>query len=308
MSKLLITGGAGFIGSHVARAAVAAGHEVAVLALPAEPLNRIADLADRAQILRGDLADVSSIHRLAASFAPNACIHLAWCVQPGSYQDDPQNVAMLSASLDLLEVLADVGCEYVVTAGTCAEYCPSNAPLTEQSTEGPDTLYGACKLAVRHVGGRIAALRSLGFAHARTFFLFGPGEDRRRAVPALIDSLLADEPFPASAGTQVRDYLHVADVAAALLAIVEQRANGVFNICSGRPVTMRELMSTAARLIGDEHLIQFGAQPLRSWDPPFIVGDNTRLRQLGWQPAHTLVSGLSDTIDSLRQLHPLPSL
>jgi len=301
MARILITGGAGFIGSHVARAAVSAGHEPAVIALPNEPTSRIADLAGRVRVLRADLGDVSSVHGLADSFRPETCIHLAWCVRPGKWHDDPRNVAMLSASLDLIDVLADVGCRHIVTAGSCAEYRPADAPLTEQSPEGPETLYGACKLSVRHVGGRLAALRSLGMAHARLFFVFGPGEAPPRLLPAMIRSLLAGEPFAVSSGRQVRDYLHVADAASALLTLSERRADGVVNVCSGQPATVGQIVATAARMLGGQRLVRFGAAPPRAWEPPLLVGDNSRLRQFGWQPSHTLVSGLSDTIEWWRQ-------
>lgn len=301
MTRLLITGGAGFIGSHVARAAAAVGHTVAVVALPQENVERIGDLRDRVKVLRADLEDVSSMHGLADSFKPEACIHLAWCVRPGAWHCDPQNVAMLTASLDLLEVLADVGCRHIVTAGSCAEYSPAETPLTEKSPEGPDTLYGACKLSLRHVGGRIAALRAMSLAHARIFWLYGPGEQQARAVPAIITALLAGKPFTASDGSQIRDYLHVADVASALLMLAEHHADGVFNVCSGQPVTMRHLFSTLARMAGGEDLLRFAGSQARPWGPQKVVGDNTRLRELGWNPAHTLVSGLSDALDWWRR-------
>ena len=78
--------------------------------------------------------------------------------------------------------------------------------------------------------------------------------------------------------------------------MLEKEADGIFNVCSGRPVPVRQVVATIADLIGRPDLVQFGALPCRAWEPPMICGDNARLRRLGWQPRYSLEEGLSDAI------------
>lgn len=112
----------------------------------------------------------------------------------------------------------------------------------------------------------------------------------------MIKALLNGQPFPATSGEQVRDYLHVADVASGLLTLANRNATGTYNIASGLLVTVRQLAETIGELVGRPDFIHFGAVPYRDWEPPFICGDSGRLRALGWSPGHSLREGLAQTI------------
>ena len=197
----------------------------------------------------------------------------------------------------LLQELIQIGCQQVVMVGTCAEYDTDRGFLREDGQTRPTTIYAATKLALSLVGQQMAAATGVNFAWARLFYLYGPYEDERRVVPALIRALLNGDTFPSTAGEQVRDYLHVEDVASALWTLAEKRTAGVFNISSGVPVTMRQLMTTVGNVLGCTELIRFGALPYRDWEPMFICGDNRRLRAQGWQPRYTLLDGLRQTIN-----------
>jgi nucleoside-diphosphate-sugar epimerase len=169
--------------------------------------------------------------------------------------------------------------------------------LTEESPTRPLTLYAACKLSLFEVGQQLGALVGMGFAWGRVFFPYGPGEHPRRAVPSAIDALLKETPFPATLGGQVRDYIYVSDVASALRILAEaDAALGPYNICSGIPVTMRSVFETVGESIGRPELIRFGAIPYRDWDPPFLCGDNSRLRSLGWTPTVSLTDGVARSV------------
>jgi nucleoside-diphosphate-sugar epimerase len=135
---------------------------------------------------------------------------------------------------------------------------------------------------------------------ARMFYLFGPDEDPRRMVPAVINALLERREFQATEGGQIRDYLHVDDAASALIALLRQGASGVFNVCSGEPVTVRRIMQMIGEEIGCPELIRFGAIPYRNWEPPFICGDSSRLRRLGWGPRRELRDSIHLTIEHWR--------
>lgn len=294
--RVLITGASGFIGSHVARTLVR-DHEVIALVRPGSSVRRLRDISERIVIRRGCLTDGARVTEILREHKPDACMHLAWYAEPGKYLDSFENVTALSTSFSLLDALDTVGCKHIVAVGTCAEYDTDRGFLREDSPARPTTLYAAAKLSLCLMGEQMARKRGATFAWARLFYPYGPDEDNRRAIPSLIRALHAGAEFPATAGEQVRDYIHVEDVASAFVALLNQRADGVFNISSGSPVTMRFLMSHIGELIGRSELIRFGALPYRHWEPMFICGSNERLKSLGWRPAYSLAAGLRQTYE-----------
>lgn len=302
-ARVLVTGASGFIGARVVRRLLAEGCTVAALAKPGDPLSRLQDIEGQIEVLRGELREFAKQGCASLSaFAPDCCIHLAWYAEPGRYLNAVENLSSLSGSLELIDALLACGCRELVGAGTCAEYAHQARPLIESDPVQPATLYASSKLSLALVGERLAAGGGFRFAWGRIFFLYGPGEDPRRMMPALIQSLTDGRPFAASAGTQVRDYLHVDDVAGAFVRLALDRASGIYNICSGSPITVQDLMRTVGRMLGREELIHFGKAALHSWDPPYICGDNARLRSLGWTPRYRLEQGLKDTIEYSRSV------
>jgi nucleoside-diphosphate-sugar epimerase len=294
--KVFVTGASGFIGAHVTRALLAGGHSVTALVVPGDSLWRLEEVTGKISVITGRVADKALLRRTLRDVRPAACIHLAWFAEPGRYLSAPGNIVSLTESLSLLGELIQAGCDQVIMAGTCAEYDTEKGFLRENTPARPTTLYGATKLANCLIGQQLAAAGQINFAWGRIFYPYGPQEDARRLVPAAICSLQQGQPFPATLGEQVRDYIFIEDVAAAFCVMLEKRASGVFNISSGAPVTIRHLLETIALLMGRGDQIQFGALTYRDWEPPFICGDNTHLKQLGWRPEYTLSVGLLQTI------------
>lgn len=296
--RVLVTGASGFIGSHVTRRLLQRGHEVGALVRAPERAWRLRGELAYLRMFRGDLAALGEVEAGLTQWRPDLCIHLAWYAEPGRYAQALENLDSLRASLDLLQLLGRVGCRRVVAAGTCAEYDPTIGIYPESAATAPTTLYGASKLALSLVARQLAAQGRFTVAWARIFYLYGPFEDSRRVVPRLIRALRRGEAFPATAGTEVRDYLHVDDVAAAFVALGESDQSGVFNVCSGVPLTVRELMETVGGIIGRPGLVRFGAVQ----DPPdqlsSVRGENRRLRnELEWSPRYGLRAGLEQTVD-----------
>lgn len=294
--RVFVTGGSGFIGSHVTRTLMQRDHEVALLVRSGNPMTRLQSLHGRFNPIKGTLEDTDLLEKSINQFKPEACIHLAWYAEPGKYLDSDQNIQSLASSLFLVQALIKAGCRQIVGAGTCFEYDTKFGYLHEDTPARPASLYAAAKHSCCLIASQLAAQAKISFAWGRIFYPYGPQEDQRRLVPAAIKALQQGVAFPASPGDQVRDYIHVADVATALCTLMEKQAEGVFNISTGVPVSIRQLLEALGSLMKRSDLIQLGVLPYRNWEPPFICGDNTLLRNLGWSPGYSLEAGLSETI------------
>jgi len=298
MSRVLVTGGAGFIGSHLVRSLVGRRHDVAVVVRPTTSLARLDGVVDRLHVIHGDVGRPAQILSALGGWRPDACAHLAWYAEPTTYLTSRENLTALTASVQFLTHLIDAGCSRFLITGTCAEYRMADRPLSEDCPVEPLTLYAASKLSMLLLAQQVVKDSGAGLTWARLFYLYGPHEPEQRLVPSVIRALLNEREFAASAGTQVRDYLHASDMAEALCALIEAQVEGVVNVCSGVPTTVRKLLEEIGRLLGRLELIRFGAAAKRAtWDPPYVCGDNTRLiTETPWRPRHDLTTGLEETV------------
>ncbi|MEY2448945.1 MAG: hypothetical protein QOH79_2421 [Acidimicrobiaceae bacterium] len=260
---MLVTGAAGFIGARVKALLAERGADVIAV--------------DHAWNSQEELTDLVGGQPLGA------CIHLGWYANPRDYltAEEP-NLRSLADSTALVERLAAIGCGHLVVAGSCAEYADASEPLREGSPIGPWSAYGTSKVALREMLERSWRANGLGLTWARLFNLTGPGESAARLVPTVTRALLAGTPVDLSPGQQVRDYLDVDDVASALVQLADCRYDGVVNVCSGEPVSLRRLLGALADRIGRADLLRFGAREYAEHDAMILVGDNSRLRETGW--------------------------
>lgn len=266
MKRVLLTGASGFIGRQAIDLLQAKGYDVFPVT------SQTADLLDPAQR-----------KTLIERVQPTHILHFAWIATPGVYWTSPLNERWQEATLDLLKLAKEHGVQRFVGSGTCAEY-----PLY------PETPYGKAKAAT---GEAVIAEQDLSTAWGRIFLLYGPHEHPSRLVPSVILSLLKGEIAKCTHGNQLRDILHVRDVASAFVDLLDSDVRGALDIGSGHAVTLREIVGEIARQIGRPDLVAFGAIEAPPHDPPRLVADATRLRnELGWKPRYTLETGLADAI------------
>jgi nucleoside-diphosphate-sugar epimerase len=292
MTSVLVTGASGFIGRHALQQLHARGFEI-------HAVHAHGDMEGQPGVVwhRADLLEPGVSARLMAEVRPERMLHLAWCAKPGVYWTSPENLEWLRATLDLLEAFHAHGGKHAVLVGSCAEYDWSHGYCREATTPlVPATLYGRCKNLTRELADLFSQVHGLPIAWARIFNAYGPYEAPGRLVPAVITALLKGQPARCSHGGQLRDFIHGADVASALATMLEQCAEGAFNIGSGAPASVRTVVEHLAARLNAMHLPQFGAIAVAADDPPLLLADNQRLLALGWRPQFDLQHGLDDAL------------
>lgn len=289
MKRVVVTGATGFVGRHCLAPLEARGFEVHAVA--AEP-------SSHAHAHVCDLLDPDATARLLAELRPSHLLHLAWYATPGSYWTAQDNLRWVGATLALATAFRASGGTRFVGVGSCAEYDWSSGRCDEATTAlAPHTLYGTAKHATHEVLASWGARHGVEVAWGRLFFLYGPHEHPDRLVASVIRACLERREARCTAGTQRRDFQHVADAGGAIAALVDSDVTGAVNIASGETVAVRDVVLAIAERTQAHDLIRLGALPMPSGEPAELVASVARLRsEVGWTDRYDLARGLDDTI------------
>jgi nucleoside-diphosphate-sugar epimerase len=299
VTRALVTGATGFVGRNALRPLAERGFEVHAVTSRRPP----AELERLAVWHHADLLHTAAAEAVIDAARPTHLLHLAWYAEHGEFWSSLENVRWVEASLLLLRRFAASGGRRAVMAGTCAEYDWSCSPLSEaHSPLVPATLYGAAKHGLHVVAEALAARAGFELGWGRIFFVYGPGEDPRRLVASVARALARGERAPSSHGRQLRDFLHVEDLADAFAALVAADVTGAVNVAAGTSVSIREVVELLGELSGRPDLVELGALPARPGDPDELSADVRRLRdEVGWMPRRSLEDGLRETLEWWRE-------
>jgi UDP-glucose 4-epimerase len=305
--RILVTGGAGFIGSHVVDAYVAAGHEVAVVDNFSTGIE--ANLNPSAEVHRLDLRDQPEIDKVVAAFHPEIVNHHAAQSEVPKSVADPTYDAQVNiiGGLNLLKACVDHNVKKMIfiSSGGALYGEPDVVPADEDHPVRPLSPYGTSKFSFEQYLATFR--RTFGLEHTvlRYANIYGPRQDfhaeEGRVISIFASRMLAGRPVTVDGdGEQSRDMLHVGDVATANLAALERGTGGTFHISSGIAVTINDLFRKLAILTGYTLFPHYG--PARKGDVYRIALDNSRaIRELGWEPRVELEEGLSLTVDYFRE-------
>jgi UDP-arabinose 4-epimerase len=310
--NILVTGGAGYIGSHTAAAIEKSGHTPIIF----DNLSAGHRWAVGSKTLvEADLSDRLSIQRAVKQHNIEAVIHFAAHAYVGESVTDPRKYFQNNVvnTLNLLDMMLDCGVKYLVYSSTCATYgVPEKLPISEEHPQRPVNPYGESKLFVERVLGWYGKAYGLRWVALRYFNAAGASgqlgechDPETHLIPLAIDAALTGVPlsvfgtdYPTKDGTAVRDYIHVNDLASAHIAaleyLIKKGTSRALNLGTGQGHSVREVLQTVEQV--SKVAVAYRAADRRPGDPPVLVADNrAAIEFLGWMPQR---SSLHEIVES----------
>jgi UDP-glucose 4-epimerase len=314
MATILVTGGAGYVGSHCCLALKRAGHDVVVYD---NLYNGHERFVKWGPFENGDIRDRARLTEVFAAHKPDAVLHCAALIEVGESVKQPDRFYdnNVTGALVLLDVMREAGVKPFVFSSTCATYGePKRMPMDETHPQNPVSPYGWTKLMTEQASRDIAAAHGLSFAHLRYFNAAGAApeegigekhEPETHAIPLALLTLLGRRQgfkifgtdWDTRDGSCLRDYVHVLDLADAHVRAIERLLGGgaslAANLGTGDGVTVLELLAAIERVTGK--CVPAEAAPRRDGDAPALVADTSYVRrELGWSPTRGIDAVIAD--------------
>jgi UDP-glucose 4-epimerase len=317
--KVLVAGGAGYIGSVTTEMLCDAGHDVTVL----DNLERghRAAVDPRAGFVKADLRKPEELKAAFEEVRPEAVIHFAAYIEVGESMTDPlpffeNNV---SGSLNLMKAMVAVGCKKLIFSSTCATYgTPDKMPMDETLPQKPESVYGESKLLCEKIFQWSEKIHGVECVFLRYFNACGAtakyGEAHNpesHLIPLVLQVaqekrekiFIFGEDYETRDGTCVRDYIHIKDLAQAHILALKEGISGAFNLGNGDGYTVKEVIDVCREVTG--HAIPAESQPRRPGDCTALVADSTKARTvLGWDPQHADLRSIVESAWNWHQAHP----
>lgn len=297
--KILVVGGAGYIGSVCAEVLLDEGHEVGIFDNLTEGHRRAIDA--RALFVEGDLADRGSIETTLSRMRPDAVMHFAANALVGESMTDPSKYFRnnVANGLNLLDAMVATRTQRLVFSSTCAIFGPpEHVPIDENSPKRPINPYGESKLAFEKVLRWYDEIHALRFVSLRYFNAAGAsirlGEDHRHEthlIPNVLKVALGGKShveiygtdYETPDGTCIRDYIHILDLARAHILALNSEKSEFYNLGTGGGSSVREVIEAAGKVTGKK--IEIVEKPRRPGDPPRLIAASDKIKkELGWEP------------------------
>lgn len=306
--RILVTGGAGYVGSHTVKMLLTRGHEITVV----DDLStgRVELLAPEARFLQCSITDREALTGALETGRIEAVLHFAARALVGPDRDEPEEYYRVNVggTLALVEAMIRAHVGRLVFSSTCAIYAPTDGgALTEEAPRGPVSVYGETKLAMENLVRACGERHGLAWTAFRYFNAAGAAADgsigewhepETHLIPRLVQAALSPDTarrrvtiygtdYPTPDGTAIRDYVHVDDIALAHVMALERAALGAFNLGTGSGASVNEIIARVERAAGVT--LARESAPRRSGDAAVLVANNARAaRELGWRPLRGL--------------------
>lgn len=300
--KILITGGAGFVGANFVRAFLELGHEVTVVEKEGTDLWRLSDVKKRINLQYVDLLDYETLEAFMVGLNPAVILHFATY---GAYQGRQQDIQAtintnLLGTINLVNACSKIKFECFINTGSSSEYGVKPKSMKETDVLEPNNVYGITKAAATLYCQDMAKKLNLPIVTVRLFSPYGSFEDKGRLVPSIILACLKNSRLELSRPQSVRDFIFMEDVVNAYLCIIKQakKARGqIFNVGSGNQHSVAEMVALVKKITGSKIKPQYGQVKKVHTEPKMWQADISKTKKiLGFKPAHHLQQGLAKNI------------
>jgi UDP-glucose 4-epimerase len=317
--KILVVGGAGYIGSICAELLLDEGHDVAIFDDLSEGHRAAVD--SRATFFEGSLADIAKIRLALSEFAPEAVMHFAASALVVESMQNPSKYFRnnIANGLNLLDAMVATGVKLLIFSSTCAIFgLPERLPIEETVPKRPINPYGESKLAFERILQWYDQIYGLKFVSLRYFNAAGAsekfGEDHRietHIIPNVLKVALGQKPwveifgtdYQTPDGTCIRDYIHIIDLARAHILALKSSKSEFYNLGTGGGSSVREVIEVARKVTGGK--IEVVEKSRRPGDPPRLIASSAKIeRELGWQPRFQSLDAIVETAWKWHQRFP----
>ena len=317
--KILVVGGAGYIGSVCAELLLDESHGVTVFDNLSEGHRRALD--PRAEFVEGDLVDRQSIEKTLVKHRPDAVIHFAANALVGESMQNPSKYFRnnIANGLNLLDAMISAGAGKIIFSSTCAIFGPPDrVPIDETTPARPINPYGESKLAFEKILRWYGEIHGLRFVSLRYFNAAGAsanfGEDHRvetHLIPNVLKVALGEKPnveifgtdYETPDGTCIRDYIHILDLARAHILALNSAKSDFYNLGTGGGASVREVIDFCRKVTGRK--IDIVEKPRRPGDPPRLIASSEKIkRELGWKPQFQSLDAIIESAWKWHQKFP----
>jgi len=301
--RIAITGGTGFVGQFIIKEAIKRGYDVAALVRADSKLYNLPS-GENIKIIHYLNVDEPELVQKLSVWKPDTMFHIAWKGVTGEFRDQPHQFnENIKFTLDTVELAGKGGCKKWIGAGSQAEYGLKSGIISENTPCEPVNAYGKAKLAAGIAAMGMCDLFNMKSAWGRIFSTFGPNDYEKYFIPYIIGEIYKQNTPEITMCEQIWDYLYIKDAANAFLALAENNdAIGNYNIASGRPIMLKDIVEKIKFLMGSNNTIQYGKRPYADKQVMHLEGDISKItKSTGWVPSTSLDDALKQTIQAFKK-------
>lgn len=298
--KVLITGGAGFIGANLTRKLIKLDYDVNLLIRSSTDLWRLKEILPQIKIHKTDILNKQKLSEKVKSINPSIIIHLATHTKYRNHQDFEQMAETnIMGTLNLLDASKNINYSLFINTGSSSEYGTKNDPMRETDLLEPISFYAATKASATLLCQVFAKQYGKPIATLRPFSAYGPHEEKDRFIPTIIKAIIDNKPIKLTSGSQRRDFIYIDDIVdiyIKTIAAEKELSEQILNMGTGTEYTNDEVVEILFKVTGKKVPIEKGAFPKRLWDTPHWVANISKTKRLlNWSPSFTLEKGLMAT-------------